>query len=188
MSVSKDDALSALNDIETTERRSRALFTYGLASPYLLLWGALWIVAGAVCALAPADAGFGWAAVDAVGLVGSAWLIVRHARRCGRRDERVRLLRYVGSAVALAAFTGLTLMMFAPISSGDATMFVTLLVATGYVIAGCWIGSRYAAVGVALAAATVGVSYLAPAHLPSILPFVGGGALVLGGLWMRRTR
>jgi len=47
MSMSKDEASSALHDIEATERRSRTLFGYGVASPYLLLWGALWIVAGA---------------------------------------------------------------------------------------------------------------------------------------------
>ena len=187
MSVSKDDALSALHDVETAERRSQTLFGYGLSSPYLLLWGALWIVAGAGGAVSPANAGIVWGIVDVVGLVGTAWLIVRHARRCGARDDRVRLFRYVGSAVVLAAFSGLTLMVFGPAKGGEVTMFFTLLVAAGYAIVGCWLGHRYAVIGAALGGLAVAVFVAAPAYLHLIVPFAGGAALVLGGLWLRRA-
>ena len=187
MSVNKDDASSALHDVEATERRSRTLFGYGLASPYLLLWGALWIVAGAANALSTANVGIVWGAVDIAGFLGTAFLIVRHARRCGEPGDRVRLFRYVGSAAVLAAFIGLTLMIFAPISGGKVLMFFTLLVAAGYAIAGCWIGLRYAVVGVALGGLAVGVFVLAPTHLHLIVPLAGGGALILGGVWMRRA-
>ena len=187
MSVSKDDASSALHDVEATERRSRTLFGYGLASPYLLLWGALWIVAGAADALSTVNPGIVWGAVDIVGLLGTAYLIVRHVRRCSERSDRIQLLRYVGSAAVLAAFIGLTLMIFAPISGGKVLIFFTLLVAAGYAITGCWIGLRYAVVGVALGGLAVGVFVLAPAHLHLIVPLAGGGALILGGVWMRRA-
>ena len=187
MSVSKDDALSALHDVQSAERRSQTLFRYGLASPFLLLWGVLWIVAGAVGALSPANTGIGWAAVDTVGLVGTGLLIALHARRYGKGGDRIRLVRYLGTFAVLAAFIGLTLMLFAPVSGGAVTMFITLVVAAGYTIAGCWLGIRYAVIGVALAGLAVGVLHLAPALQPSIVPFAGGGALILGGLWMRRT-
>lgn len=187
MTVTRNDALAALRDAEATGERSRTLFRYELASPYLLLWGALWIVAGAVGALSPANAGFGWAAVDCVGLLGSAYLVVRHARRCGSGDDRVRLLRNIGTVVALAAFVGLTLMVFAPVSGGDVTLLITLLVAAVYAIAGCWVGVRYAVVGVALAGLCVGVFHLAPAQVPVIVPVAGGGALILAGIWLRRS-
>ena len=187
MSMSKDDAQSALHDIESVERRSRTMFGYGLASPFLLLWGALWIVAGAVGALSPANTGIGWIAVDIVGLAGTAYLIARHARRCGKGGERIRLVRHVATAVVLAAFIGLTLMVFAPVSGDAVNMFITLVVAAGYTIAGCWAGLRFAVVGVTLAGLAVGVFQLAPALVPLILPFAGGGAYILGGLWMRRA-
>ena len=187
MSVSKDDALSALHDIEAAERHSQTLFGYGLTSPYLLLWGVLWIVAGVAGAVSLANAGIVWGVVDIVGLLGTAYLIVRHARRCGERSDRIHLVRYVGSAAVIAAFIGLTLMTFAPVTGAEVLILFTLLVATGYAIAGCWIGLRYAVVGVALGGLAVGVFVLAPAHLHLIVPFVGGGALILGGLWMRRA-
>ena len=187
MSVSKDEAQSALHDVETAERRSQTLFLYGLASPYFMLWGALWIVAGAVGALSPANAGIGWAAVDVIGLLGSAILVVRYARRSDNRDDRVRLLRYLGTTAVLAAFVGLTLMVFAPVSSDEVLMLITLVVAAVYAVAGCWVGVRYAVVGVALASLAVGVFHLAPEQLPLVVPFVGGGALILGGFWFRRA-
>ena len=187
MGMNKDEASSALHDIEATERRSRTLFGYSLASPYLLLWGTLWIIASVVSALSTANVGIVWGAVDIVGLLGTAYLIVRHARRCGERSDRIHLLRYVGSAAVLVAFIGLTLMVFGPVKGGDITMLFTLLVAAGYAIAGCWIGLRYAVVGAALGGLAVGVFVLAPAHLHLIVPLAGGGALILGGLWMRRA-
>ena len=187
MSVTKDDARSALLDIETAERRSQTLFRYGLASPYLLLWGALWIVAGAVGALSPAHDYIGWCAVDAVGLIGSAYLVVRHVRRCREKDDRVRLLRYVGTVLVLMTFVGLMQMVFAPVSGAEILMLFTLLVAAVYTIAGCWAGLRYAAIGAALGGLAAGVFVAAPAYLHLIVPFAGGGALILGGFWMRRA-
>ncbi|MDE0390502.1 MAG: hypothetical protein OXI57_00350 [Rhodospirillales bacterium] len=187
MSVSKDDALSALHDIESAKRRSQTLFGYGLASPHLLLWGTLWIVAGLVGALSPANTGIGWCAVDVVGVLGSGWLVARHSRRCGERGERVRLFRYVGSVAVLAAFVTLTLMVFAPASGDQVLMLFTLVVAAGHTIAGCWLGLRYAALGVALAGLAVGVFVLAPAYLSLIVPFAGGGVSIVAGLWMRRA-
>ena len=187
MNVSKDDALSALHDIEATEHRSRTLFSYSLASPYLLMWGALWLIAGTVGAVSPAHVGIGWSAVDIVGLVGNASLMIRQAWRCGERSERVHLLRYFGTAAVLAAFIGLIFMVFAPVTGAEILMLFTLLVAAGFAIAGCWSGLRYAAVGLALGGLSVGVFVLAPAYLNLIVPFAGGGALILGGLWLRRA-
>lgn len=188
MSVSKDDARSALHDVETAERRSQTLFGYGLASPYLLMWGVLWTIAGVVGAVSPANAGIGWSVVDIVGFLGNAYLIVRHVRRCGERGDRVRLLRYAGMIAALAAFVGLTLMVFAPVTGIETLMLFTLVVATGFAVAGCWAGLRYAVIGVALGGLAVGVFIAAPAYLHLIVPFAGGAALILGALWMRRAR
>ena len=187
MTVSKEDALSALHDVETAERRSRTMFGYGKASPHLLLWGALWIVAGAVGALTPTNAGMGWTVVDAIGLAGSACLVAIYIRRAGKDGNRTALMPYLGTTAVLAAYVSLTLMVFAPVSGDEILMFFTLLVAAGYTITGCWAGLRYAAVGVALGVLAVGVFVLAPAYLPLIIPFAGGGALILGGLWMRRA-
>ena len=81
MTITRNDAATALRDADSASRRSLALFQYGLASPFLLLWGALWIVAGAVAALSPDNAGIGWLVVDIAGLAGTGILIAVQSRR-----------------------------------------------------------------------------------------------------------
>ena len=44
MTISSEQAATALRDIEETETYSRALLAYQYASPHLLMWGAIWAV------------------------------------------------------------------------------------------------------------------------------------------------
>ena len=39
MTVTRNDAATALHDVDSARRHSLTLFQYGLAGPYLLLWG-----------------------------------------------------------------------------------------------------------------------------------------------------
>ncbi len=187
MNVTRGDAEKALRDVGRTHEQSLLLFGYGLASPHLLLWGGLWVVAGAVGAVSPDAAGIGWLLVDIVGIAASGYLVVRSARRYSEDSIRIQGLRYVATVVVLAGFVAMTLMIFAPVSGTEVQLFITILIAAIYIIAGFWIGRRYAIVGAVLATLAAGAFHLAPAHLALIVSVLGGGALVLGGLWMRRA-
>ena len=188
MTVTGDEAASRLHEIDTARRHSLTLFNYGQASPYLLLWGGLWIVAGVVGAASPGNARVGWLAVDVVGLAGTFYLIVSQSRRYGERVGRRQTIRCLATAVVLAAFIALTLRVFAPATGVQVQTFITLLVAAAYALVGCWFGLRYAVVGAVLAGLAAGAFHLAPAQLPLIVSLLGGGALVLGGVWMRQPR
>ena len=188
MTVTRNDAATALHEVDSARRHSLTLFQYRLASPFLLFWGVLWIVAGVVGALSPDNAGIGWLAVDIVGFAGTGVLIAAQSRRYGEGAGRSRLFRCTATGAVLVAFVALTLSVFAPVSGVEVLVLVTLVVAAMYVVAGCWTGGRYAVVGVVLAAVAVGLFHLAPGLVPLIVPFVGGGTLILGGLWMRSAR
>lgn len=188
MNLTRDEAGSRLREIEAARSHSLTLFNYELASPYFLLWGALWIVAGVIGASSPGSAGVGWLIVDLVGLAGTFYLVVRQTRRCTEHGGHGRIFRFIGTAAVLAGFVTLTLMVFAPVSGVQVQTFITLLVAATYALAGCWAGLRYAAVGAVLAILAIGALRLAPAQLPLIVSLLGGGALILGGVWMRRPR
>lgn len=184
MTVTRNDAQSALHDVERARRHTLTLLRYRLSSPYLVLWGALWLVAGGIGALSPDMAGIGWLVVDAVGILGTGCLITVQARRY---EENPGMFRYIATIGVVAAFIAMTLMVFSPVSASQVQMLITLLVATAYMIAGCWHGTRFAIVGAVLATLAIGFFHLTPDHLPTIVPFLGGGALVFGGLWMRRA-
>ena len=188
MTVTRTDAENALHDVDSARRRSLTLFQYGLTSPFLLLWGALWAVAGVVSAVSPDNAGLGWLVVDVVGFAATGVLIAVQTRRYGEGVGRDPMFRCMATGVVLVVFVSLTLSIFAPVTSVDALMLITLLVAAAYATAGCWAGGRYAVVGAVLAAFAVGLFHLAPSLVPVVVPFVGGGTLILGGLWLRRAR
>ena len=188
MTVTRNDAATALHDVDSAGRHSLTLFQYGLASPFLLLWGVLWIVAGVVAALSPDNAGVGWLAVDIAGFAGTGILIAIQSRRYGEGAGRSQMFRCLATGAVAVAFVALTLFVFAPVSDVEVLMLITLVVAAAYVVAGCWAGGRYAAVGLVLAGVAIGLFRLAPGFVPLVVPFVGGGTLILGGLWMRSVR
>ena len=185
MTVTRNDAATALHDVDSASRHSLTLFQYGLASPFLMLWGVLWIVAGAVAVLSPANTGIGWLVVDIAGFAGTGVLITVQSRRYGEEAGRSQLFRCVATGAVVVAFVAMTLTVFAPVSDVEVLTFITLVVATAYVIAGCWAGGRYAAIGAVLAGVAVSLFHLAPDLVPPIVPFAGGGTLILGGVWMR---
>ena len=185
MTITTNDAATALHDVDSASHHSLTLFGYGLASPFLLLWGVLWIVAGAVTALSPDHAGMGWIVVDTVGIAGTGVLVASQSRRYGEEAGRSQLWRCIATGAVLMAFVALTLSVFAPVSDAEVLTLIALVVAAAYAVAGCWAGGRYVAVGVALAGVAIGLFHLAPNLVPPVVPFVGGGTLILGGLWMR---
>jgi hypothetical protein len=54
-----------------------------------------------------------------------------------------------------------------------------------YVLIGLWAGMRFVITGIAVAALTLGGFFYLPAHFLLWMAAVGGGALILAGLWMR---
>ena len=187
MNVTRDDAETALHAVASAKRHSLTLFQYGIASSYFLLWGVLWIVAGVIGALSPDNIGTGWLVIDAIGIVATGYLISRNARRCSRTGELRQSLRYGATVAVIVGFIAMTFIVFRPVSGTEVQIFITTLIAAIYMIAGFWNGGRYVVVGAVLAALAIGAFHFWPAHLPLIVSILGGSALILGGLWMRRA-
>ena len=56
MTLSRQQAAAALQDIEQTEQRTYRARGYAIASPYLILWGLIWVAGYGACAVLPAVA------------------------------------------------------------------------------------------------------------------------------------
>ena len=187
MKITKNDAESALRDAGKAEEQSLTLYHYELTSPYLLLWGILWIIAGIISALSPDNARMGWLIVDAIGIVASGYLVIGDARRLAKYNARSEGLRYMATVIVITVFLTMTFTIFNPVSGIQIQSFMTVLIATIYMIIGLWTGYRLTVIGAVLAVLVVSALFLAPAQFPLMVSILGGGALILGGLWMRRA-
>jgi hypothetical protein len=77
MTISKQDALQALRDVDTATQRTHTLLGYRNAAPYCLLWGCIRFSANLVTEFVPALTRDIWNLLTVVGIAWSLWLPVR---------------------------------------------------------------------------------------------------------------
>jgi bacteriorhodopsin len=198
MTLSPDEAADALRDIAATETHSRQLYAYREASPHLILWGVLWGIGYALTSVVPLHGGAIWSAIITVGSVAGYVMAfragVRRDTQAGRpigqaRRHAATQLNWTYSAIQFIAalFIAAALVVVSPVSPRQIGAFIPLVVAAGYSLMGLWLGVRFIAMGIALTVLTLGGFFLLPAQFPLWMAAVGGGALVLGGIWLRRA-
>jgi len=181
MQMSRDEAVQHLRDIETTQGRSAKAYGYTAAAPFLILWGAIWAVGYTATELWPMTAGQVWSVLGLGGGVASAVLGVRRGRSQPWASWRIFAAWLSGGAFFVALFAVLQ-----PVSSNQIGAIVPLFVALAYVLLGLWMGTRFVVAGIVIGALTTGGFFYLPAHFALWMAVVGGGALILAGLWMRR--
>jgi hypothetical protein len=179
MTLSPQAAAAALRDIEQAEARSATLQDYQRAAPHFLIWGVLWAVGYSLSNFYPGHVPAIWAVIVPIGIV-AGFVAMR-----GRRSDQG--WRY-GAAVAavFVFFLAVTFVMW-PVSDRQIAAFIPLFVALTYVLRGIWSGSRHVVAGMAVAALTLAGFFLLQQHFFLWMAGVGGGALILAGVWLKQT-
>jgi hypothetical protein len=187
MTLSPHEAADTLRDIAAVESRSHRLYGYRLASPHLVLWGLLWAAGYGLTEPWPQFGRVIWAAVVAVGLVAGFLITLRSTSRGSDRTGATPRFYWRFPAIALTAFAFVfaSVAVMSPVSPRQVSAFIPLVVAASYAVMGFWVGLRLTVVGAVLAVLTLGGFFLLPTHFGVWMAAVGGGALVLGGLWLR---
>jgi len=182
MSISRTEAAEALSEIERTAGRSQELRGYRIGGPILMLWGVIWIVGYVAMGLLPPQQwGWVWLPLDLIGLAGT---IVMSARARGGAKSADGW-RNLAGFLAIGAFAGAVLAIFQSPSPGPYLAFPGLLVGLIYGVIGIWRMTRYAWIGAAVFVATLVGFFCFPMWLAFWMAATGGGALILGGLWLR---
>jgi hypothetical protein len=179
MSLSPQDAAAALQQIEAAQARSAMLRDYRHASPHLIAWGVLWVIGYGSNDVFPMHANAIWSVVVPVGLIAdvAAMRGAPHGIAC----------RYLAAVAAAIAFVVAMIFVMAPVSGRQVSAVIPLCVALMYVLLGIWTGPRYVVAGLAIAALTLAGFFLLTSHFSLYMAVIGGGALILGGLWLRRV-
>jgi len=185
MSITKDEASQALGEIETARGRVWQAKAYGATAPFLIIWGLVWMGADAANQFEPRWA-LAWPIGILVGTVASLVAGFNLPRAPARPGERGGSWRNFAVWMVVMAFI-VSLFLVIPITSArEEHSIFGLVFGFIYVGMGLWIGWRLLALGVALAALTLIGFYWVDAWYSLYMGVVSGGALVLGGLWLRK--
>jgi hypothetical protein len=180
MSLSSKEAAETLSDVEQAARRSARAFGYSKAAPHLIMWGVIWVIGYSATDLAPQLSNWIWAVLLAAGCVGGYVL--------GRGRERSpRLWRFFALFGVVLIFIASTYTIMRPVHGPQLAAFPALLTGAVYAGLGLWLGTRYLITGLAIIALTLGGFFFLHEHMMLWMAFVGGGAMMLTGLWFRQV-
>jgi hypothetical protein len=178
-------AALSLTDVERVERRTREALWYAGSSTFLIMWGVIAFVGHVIQHIDPRDAIVSWAIATAIGIAGG--FAIAWQRRRTAQTPRPQTWRLLYAQIVLIAYGFLWTCLFGSHTPRQLDAFWPTLWMFGFVIAGFWVGRFYTIVGVVVTA------FIAAGYLwidPGFDLWVGfwtSGALIAGGLWLRRA-
>lgn len=178
MPLPSEEAAKALEAVEVAQTRSLTLFHSRLMGAYALIWGPLWIIGYTAYALRLEFTRPLWWGIWVIGFALPA--IYMFLRRKHAADLRV------AGAILSGLIFGHAILRLFPSTPQQTALFWPLLVALSHVLLGLWLGRRFVWTGVLLAVLTILGYTQFPNYFGFWMAFVGGGSLILIGLWLRR--
>lgn len=183
--IGPDEARQALNTVQAAAQRGTTLYRYRQASPHFILWGLVWALGYGMSDLWPAQAGWIWLGLDATGVLAS--ILITKADRARRGASQAMTWRIAGLGLTLLVFFVATYLVMAPQTGRQVSTFITLTVALAYTVVGLWAGPRWIMAGAAVCALSLIAFFHVPAYFNTWMGLIGGGTLVLSGVWLRRV-
>ena len=192
MNISRDEAAAALGEVDKAGERVKTVQLYAGAAPFMILWGAIWLVGNGVVDLWPQHGFTAWIVCTSAGMATSLWLTIRNSLSWERRyalsplERRALGRRFALLGITLIAFFPATFAVVGPLGPRQGNAFASLIWAFVYMAAGAWVGWRLFAIGLVTAVAIEFGFFFIHQHYFMWMGVVGGGALIAGGLWLRK--
>ena len=190
MEVSREQADEVLKDIELVAQRARDATVYRTMAPIMMLWGAVLATCFSVTHFAPHAAGMAWLIGDGLGLAGTAllgWILPRRgpvvSKSANKLGRRVGWFWFL-----LCTFASSWLFILWPWHPDQLGTFIVSLAMFAYVVLGLWLEMRpMIVIGLVVALLATGAyfaSLVVPGYLNLWLAIVGGGALLVSGIYL----
>jgi len=190
MDIDQNEAAVALATIDAASARSSQLQRYRRFAPYLILWGSIWLLANTVSDLAPAQSGTAWLALSLLGTAASFWLGARQgaavAERGATRTRQQQSWRWLLCFLVIVAFQIAVLAVLPALDARQQDTFISMFWTFLYMGVGAWLGWRLFTIGLAATLLILLGYYGVHSHYFLYMGCVSGGALIAGGLWLRR--
>jgi hypothetical protein len=182
MSLSSEEAAASLTQVEEARRKSSQLYFYHRSSPHLIMWGIIWIIGYGGTGLFRQYADPLWGGLILIGCVGGI-LLGRNRTPDGSKAGPYAW-RMGGLWAIILFFVFATYAIMEPHYARQSCAFPALITGCAYMIIGLWRGLRYLISGLVVVTLTmIGFFYIEPIFF--WFAAVGGGAMILTGLWFR---
>lgn len=185
MTIDPAEAGTMLRDVDWTERRTREFLAYTGAGNYLIVWGVLWMIGYAASDYTTSRTNGMWIVLNLIGVTASTVITFRRRRELDTEVARALLVRPILAVAALMGF-GVLWIVLAKFGIREQAAFWPTFCATLLFVVGLWVGRMLSLGAVAIVALTLVGYFWSGAWLNLWLSIVGGGSLILGGLWLRR--
>jgi hypothetical protein len=185
MDISPTEARDALRDVEQTSARSGQSQGYRYAAPHLFLWGVIWMIGYAAPVVFPGlKEGWCWLVLDLFGMAGSSLVVMRAQHSAEKPNRNLRGLWGVTSIVTL--FLIATFAVMHPTESAQYHVFPALVLGLVYGLLGLYLLPKFLWIAGGISGLSLLAFFILQPYLPLCIAAVGGGGLVIGGIWMRR--
>lgn len=187
MSISPADAQSALRDVDATQARVHEAIAYHHAAPHLILWGVIWVI-GYVASgfVSGPQIGWVWLALVTLGALGSFGLGMRSSRSAGAGTgaRHTAVTAPIAAAVIFVFFLA-TYSVFRPSEPAAYLLFPALVTGLIYTVLGMVRMHRMMWIGAAIMLLSYAGYLLFAPYLAFWIAGLGGGGLIVSGLWLR---
>jgi hypothetical protein len=181
--IRPEEARRALHDLSRVETRTSEWLFGRQASPHLILWGLIWAIGYGAEAVRP-DLPSLWIILVPVGVIAS--LIIGFL--LGRGHDAGSGRGYLIGLALVMVFAASCLAVLQPATAAQISAFPPLLVGLIYGLMGLAPGGRRLLfLGAAITGLTLVGYFRFQDWFSAWMALVGGGGLVLGGVWMRRA-
>ncbi|HUO99814.1 MAG TPA: hypothetical protein VMU01_14165 [Rhizomicrobium sp.] len=182
MSLTSKEAAESLAQAEQAHRRSAELYHYSRAAPHLIMWGAIWVAGYGGTYLVPNYWQWLWGALIVCGCIGG-YFVGQVRPDCKNGAWAWRMTGVMAVAVA---FVACTYAIMWPVHGAQYAAYPALLTGAIYAAVGLWVGLRYLVTGALVMALTLaGFFTLHDNTILLWMAFVGGGSMILAGVWFR---
>jgi hypothetical protein len=174
--------LAAIDDVVARVKQSRI---YRISGDLAILWGVLQFATWGVGSLSPANAGWSWIAVDAVGVALTVLLL---RRTLPAPHGGVGVKRQLAAFALFYGFGFVWSALLGHFGARETAVFWHTLFLFGYCLAGLWFGIGFLVIGLSLSATILALYlFVAPPLFWLLITGVTGFGYILCGLWMRRS-
>ncbi len=184
MSLSSQEAAESLSQAEQAGRRSAQAYFYHRSSPHLIMWGLIWVIGYGGCQFFPAYSNWIWGPLILCGVTGGV-LLGRSADRGDVPCQRQYTWRMIALAGLIVFFVFATYVIMSPAHGVQYATYPALITGAAYTAVGLWVGMRYVVTGVLVMALALFGFYYLQEYIALWLAFVGGGSMILAGIWFR---